>query len=1034
MASLFERLEKEYARPYLASKVNLRWGTTLVLTGLVFAGYLGNYYKLPLFFGVDFLFGSIAVILVASLYGLKWGTLVGFLASLYTMRLWGHPYAVVTFTLEAFVVGWGLRRSSLHLVALDGLYWLLLGMPLTWVFYFQVLGLPVQSVVLIVLKVAINGIFNALVASLLLVHTPIAHWLHGRREQLFPLRHTLFNLLVAFALLPTLGLMVVDSRVVKRDLEHSIESTLHATAQQLAAEVRIAHDNSFADLNVVRQMWEFYETPFEMAFFLLDRGDRPLIRYPATAQLLDLDGKNPHHSLDRNVYHWLPDEDVPLMVRWRRSIYYSRMSVSDLPWTIVVTASAAPFINQLEQRYIGSLVTMLAIAAIALLFASLLSRSTVRPLAQLADVSTGLSEKLSYSSPIDWPRTSAWELEALVGNFRAMSLTLQQKFREIQQANELLEQRVRERTERLTSTNQALNAEIRERQRIEVEIRQSQRRLSMMVHQTPLAVIEWNDRGEVTAWNPAAETIFGYSASEAIGRKVAGLIVPESAKSAVLDIMDLLVQQRGGNRSTNENLTKSGQTIICEWYNAPLVDLDGQFVGVASMALDITDRRLAEEALRESEQRFRDVADAAGEYVWEIDANEIYTFLTDRVKDVKGYNASELLGRSPFITMPEEDIDNIRAIIEAAVRNRTSFKLQHRDITSTGEVVWEDVSGVPIFDDDGQLVGFRGTGLSITERKRAEAELRESEARLRQKANELQETLRELQHTQSQLVQSEKMSSLGQLVAGVAHEINNPVNFIFGNIVHAEEYAEDLLDTIRVYQRNYPDPTDEVQEQIELAEVDFLIEDFPKLIDSMKEGAKRIRDIVASLRNFSRLDEAEYKSADLHEGLDNSLVILHNRIKDKPNHPAIDIVKHYGQLPLVECYAGQLNQVFMNILVNAVDALEERDKKRDATEINKNPSQITITTLEKGDWVEIRIRDNGCGIPDKVKQQIFDPFFTTKPVGQGTGLGLSISYKIVVDKHKGKLSCRSSPDWGTEFIIEIPALPNLRCRINLKKS
>ncbi|MGC9502217.1 PAS domain S-box protein [Baaleninema sp.] len=1019
MANLFERLEKEYARPYLASNVNLRWGSLCVLVGLILLGYAGNHYNLPLFFGVDFLFGSIAVVLVASLYGIKLGTLAGFLVSLYTIRLWGYPYAVVSFTLEAFAVGWGLRRSTLHPVVLDGLYWLLVGMPLTWVFYFQVLALPVQSTILILLKVALNGIFNALVASLLLVHTPIARWLHGRQEQLFPLRHTLFNLLVTFAIIPTLGLMVVDSRLAQQELENTVRSTLEAITTQLAAEIQIAHENSFADLNVFRQMLAAFQTPFETQFFLIDRVDRPIVRYPANAQLFDRESGETHH-IDGKVYHWLPGEDLPLIIRWRKSIYYSRAFVSDLPWTIVVLAPADTFIDRLEQTYIRSLLAMLGIASVALLSASLLSRSIVRPLGKLAEVSTGLSDKLSDSSPIHWPHTSIWEFDALVGNFRAMSLTLQQKFREIQQANELLEQRVRERTQRLASTNQALNAEIHERKRIESEIRKSQQRLSMMVRQTPLAVIEWNDRGEITAWNPAAERIFGYTAEEAIGRTVAGLIIPESAKSTVLGLMDLLVQQQGGIRSTNENLTKSGKTIICEWYNAPLVDADGHFVGVASMAQNITDRRLAEEALQESERRFRDVSEAAGEYVWEINADGLYTFLADRVKDVKGYSASELIGRTPFSVMFEADVDKVRAVLNVALENRTPFKLQHRGVTPTGEVVWEDVSGVPIFDDNGRLVGYRGTGLSITERKHAEAELRQSEAQLRQKAEELQATLRELQHTQSQLVQSEKMSSLGQLVAGVAHEINNPVNFIFGNIVHAEEYSEELLETIRVYQRNYPKPTEEVREQIELADVDFLIEDFPKLIDSMKEGARRIRDIVASLRNFSRLDESEYKEADLHEGLDNSLVILHNRIKDKPNHPAIEIVKNYGEIPLVECYAGQLNQVFMNILVNAVDALEERDKKRGDSEIQENPSQIHITTKHNKNWIEIRIKDNGSGIPDKVKQQIFDPFFTTKPVGKGTGLGLSISYKIVVDKHHGKLSCFSNPEWGTEFVIEIP--------------
>ncbi|MBO9999236.1 MAG: PAS domain S-box protein [Cyanobacteria bacterium SID2] len=1028
MTNLFEKYDRTFDRTEEIVKVRFGWGTALVLAGLIAAGLAGNYFKLPLFFGVDFLFGSIAVLLVVSLYGARWGTFVGFLVSLYTIHLWGHPYAVVTFTLEALAVGLGLQRSSLNLVALDGLYWLLLGMPLTWVFYSQSLGLPEQAALLIVIKAAVNGIFNALSASLILVHTPVLRWLSDRRDYSFPLRHTLFNLLVAFTVLPTLSLTIVDSRATKRDLERNMQLEIEATAQHIAAEVRIAHDNSFADLNVFREFLKSRTMPFDVNVFLLDRYERPIVRHPATAKMFDREQGQIHHYVNGNVYHWLPLGDMPLMLRWHKSLYYSRVSVRDLPWSVLVVAPAEPLIGQLEQFYIRNLVMLLGVSAIALTMASLLSRSSVFPLKRLANATTGLADKLSDGSPIQLPQTGIWELKVLVENFRSMSVALQQKFHEIQQANELLEQRVRERTQRLAATNTALNAEIQERKRIESEIRKSQQRLSTMVRQTPLAVIEWNDRGEVLAWNPAAEKMFGYTASEAVRRNVAGLIVPESAKSAVLAIMDLLLQQRGGARSTNENLTKSGKTIICDWYNAPLIDSEGNLIGVASMAMDITDRTQAEAALRASEQRFRDVSEAAGEYVWELDAEGTYTFLTDRVKDVKGHGISELLGRSPFTVMPEEDIANVRSMLSVALENRTSFKFQHRDITPMGEVVWEEVSGVPIFEED-RLIGFRGTGLSITDRKRAEAELRESEAQLRQQARDLEETLRELQQTQIQLVQSEKMSSLGQLVAGVAHEINNPVNFIFGNLVHAEEYADNLLETIRTYQRSYPHPKPEVEEQLEVADVEFLIEDFPKLLDSMKEGACRIREIVASLRNFSRLDEAEYKTANLHDGIDNSLMILHNRIKEKPDRPAVEIVKAYGDIPRVECYVGQLNQVFMNILVNALDALDERDRHRSVEEIGESPSQILITTRAEGAFVQVRIHDNGPGMPETVKARIFDPFFTTKPVGQGTGLGLSIGYQIVVDKHQGRLSCFSDPKNGTEFVIEIP-----QCQTDLIKA
>jgi signal transduction histidine kinase len=257
------------------------------------------------------------------------------------------------------------------------------------------------------------------------------------------------------------------------------------------------------------------------------------------------------------------------------------------------------------------------------------------------------------------------------------------------------------------------------------------------------------------------------------------------------------------------------------------------------------------------------------------------------------------------------------------------------------------------------------------------------------------------------------MSSLGQLVAGVAHEITNPIRFVAGNVGHAIQYSEDLLNLIKLYAKHYPQPVLEIQKEIEAIEVEFLIEDFPRLLASMKMGADRIVEIVRSLRTFSRLDEATMKMIDIHEGIDSTLLILQNRLKCKAGHPEIIVVKVYGNLPRVRCYPGQINQVFMNILTNAIDALD--DYKQD------QPNTITIhTEVLDENHILIRIKDNGPGMIEYVKAQLFDPFFTTKPIGQGTGLGLSISYQIIVEKHNGQLKCISAPGEGTEFLIEIP--------------
>ncbi|HEY9748758.1 MAG TPA: ATP-binding protein, partial [Allocoleopsis sp.] len=298
------------------------------------------------------------------------------------------------------------------------------------------------------------------------------------------------------------------------------------------------------------------------------------------------------------------------------------------------------------------------------------------------------------------------------------------------------------------------------------------------------------------------------------------------------------------------------------------------------------------------------------------------------------------------------------------------------------------------------------------------AEVQKTGAKLQEKAQELEQTLRELQQTQAQVVQSEKMSSLGQLVAGIAHEINNPVNFIYGNLNYAGEYIQDLTHLLKLYQQQFPQPTPEIAEELAAVDLDFLLADLPKLLASMKVGADRIQKIVLSLRNFSRMDEAEMKAVNIHEGIDSTLMILQNRLKAKSDRPEIAVIKDYGELPLIECYAGQLNQVFMNLLTNAIDALE--DHQTSAVESLSAPKIEIRTHQLNGQTVQIRIADNGPGIAEADQRRLFDPFFTTKPIGKGTGLGLSISYQIVTDKHGGVLRCNSAPGQGTEFLIEIP--------------
>ncbi|MBD2498321.1 ATP-binding protein [Nostoc sp. FACHB-280] len=303
----------------------------------------------------------------------------------------------------------------------------------------------------------------------------------------------------------------------------------------------------------------------------------------------------------------------------------------------------------------------------------------------------------------------------------------------------------------------------------------------------------------------------------------------------------------------------------------------------------------------------------------------------------------------------------------------------------------------------------------IQQRQRIQAELAQSNETLKHTLIKLQSAL--------EAVQTEKMSGLGQLVAGIAHEINNPITFIHGNLSYASGYYNDLLNLIQLYQQEYPHPSPKIQKATADIELDFLQEDIKKLLYSMQIGAERIAEIVNSLRNFSRLDEAQFKVVDIHQGLEATLMILQSRLNPSAEFSGIEVIKEYGELPLVYCSPGQINQVFMNILNNAIDALQEAEKLRSPELRQNHPNRIWIHTEKLNNcYIAIRIKDNGNGIPSQIHHQIFNPFFTTKPVGQGTGLGLSISYQII-EGHRGRINMMSDPTWGTEFSIELPIEP-----------
>lgn len=434
----------------------------------------------------------------------------------------------------------------------------------------------------------------------------------------------------------------------------------------------------------------------------------------------------------------------------------------------------------------------------------------------------------------------------------------------------------------------------------------------------------------------------------------------------------------------------------------------------------------SQQQLSQNEERYRSVVNNVTEVIFQTDTAGRWTFLNPAWTEITGFNVEESLGKFCWMFIHPEDKpyheEQFRHLMAGKTQN-TRYCVRYQ--TYDGSYRWFEVHSRLTFSYSGceYVTGIGGTLNDITERRLAEA-------REREKAQELEKTLIELTQIQAQLFQSEKLSILGQLVAGVAHEINNPITSVSVNINHATEYFQCLLHLIDFYQQYYPNPPEEITAKMEAIDFKFLVNDLPILLNSMKTGSERICEIVQSLRNFSRLNESEMQAVNIHEGIESTLLILKHRFKAKGKYSEVKLIREYGRLPLIECYPGQLNQVVMNLIVNAIDALEEKRVKKSCgadeappfirirTEVKNQDATSNITS--SASHVLIRIADNGAGINEEVSHHLFESFFTTKPIGKGTGLGLSISYRIVVEKHKGQLYVESEPGQGSEFIIELP--------------
>ena len=570
--------------------------------------------------------------------------------------------------------------------------------------------------------------------------------------------------------------------------------------------------------------------------------------------------------------------------------------------------------------------------------------------------------------------------------------------------------------------------------------------------------------------NPMCEKTLGYTTKEFLSQPWIEFIHPED-QASTREQLQAVTTGTETAQFENRFRCQDGSYKWLLWNVTPCRDEKL----IYAIACDHTERKQAQAAQWASEEQFRLLVEGIKDYaIVMLDLEGRIVSWNAGAQRIKQYQASEIIGQSVSCFYTQEDLDLGKSQWGLKIAaSQGHFEDEGWRVRKDGSRFWANVVITALRDAKGQLQGFVRVTRDITERKRAEealqrahtqleirveertaqltqinellkqeitererteAALRQSKARLKNQAQQLEaETqhvkalLEELQRTQAQLIQTEKMSSLGQLVAGVAHEINNPVGFIYGNLDYANCYIKDLMRLVKLYSSHYPEPVEQIQVELEAIDFDFLMTDMPKLLSSMKVGANRLRQIVLSLQNFLRAEQTVMKPIDLHDGINNTLLLLQNRLKATDSHPEIMVHKDYGILPLVEGFAGQLNQVFMNLLTNAIDVLElptvARNKERYITissSVEDLVREYTTATGEKIPHAVISIADNGPGMTDEVCRRLFDPFFTTKPVGKGTGLGLSISYQIVVEKHGGLLTCISEPGKGAKLVVAIP--------------
>ncbi|MEC4892131.1 MAG: ATP-binding protein [Oscillatoria sp. PMC 1051.18] len=981
-----------------------RWG---VLALLILAGYCANYLHLALFFGVDFLFGNIFVWLVVYLYGIGWGIAASAIVNLQTIFLWGHPYALIIFLGETVCVGlvWQKQINSRfaylrnNLVLLDGIYWLFVGMPLILLFYLGIMQMETIPALLIVYKQPVNGIFDALIASLLFTYfSQLFSWLETeKKEEIFSMQQIFFHFLITFAFLPALAIAVFDSHTTLQQMENNLQQKLTTDSTVVATQIKHWYelseqilDKATEQVNFEREAGNF--TAEILANFLTDFSGLSLVERASSLSNSELNFVRDCSTVKPNLNSKINDLSLLNYTFEKQKCQLENLATAKINLIIeeirLLTDVQIYLINQSNE----------------IIFSNLTK-------SEFIDFENG------WLKPID-EQTKQWlpARENLPTMIKwASSYYLQKRELDPKIPWQLV---------------------VATPAKSEIEIIQQQycTKLALILAIAFICIVlsAWFGRWLI---NPLSRLAVATTNLPTKLNSETAISLPKTSVSEIRSLVnnfqivaDTLKAEFQQIQNINQNLEKNVE------------------IRTEELAKKIAELEIVEESLRRSEDQLLLILET-------IPVALVITCLEDNlILYANSYLAAKfefaqsgnIIGKNAveFYSDRSEPQRMLKIFQETGSIKNWEVRLKK----ANQKIFWALVSWQPIIFN--QEKAFLGVFYDISERKQAEERLQklneELENRVQQRTASLQEeivhhqrtvealqqTLRELRRTQSQLVHSEKMASLGQLVAGIAHEINNPVSFIYGNLSYAREYIQDLLNLIELYQQHYRETPKEIQAKLENIDFQFIAEDLPKVISSMREGSERIRSIVLSLRTFSRIDESEMKQVDIHQGIDSALLILKNRLKSQAERPGIRVIKEYGDLPFVECSPGQLNQVFLHILTNAIDALEDNT----VSSIKSSQKIFCLLPLSfcplrcirirteviGGERVVIRIADTGYGMTEEVRSKIFDPFFTTKAVGKGTGLGLAISYQIIVERHQGELRCETSSFYGTEFAIEIP--------------